>query len=66
MNQLYFYLFNHRKLFTCCAKKITCMGIVRWLSENGRESNTFAFTLSFLVVSASHVHSCFVKQVLML
>lgn len=42
------------------------MGIVRWLSENGRESNTFAFTLSFLVVSASHVHSCFVKQVLML
>lgn len=42
------------------------MGIVRWLSENGREPNTFAFTLAFLVVSPRHVHSCFVKQVLML
>lgn len=61
-----FYLFSHRKLFVCCAKKMTCMEIVCWLSENGRESNTFPLSLSFPVVSPSHVHSCFEKQVLML
>ena len=66
MSQLYFYLFNHRKLLICCAKKITCMEIVCWLSESGRESNTFCLTLSFPVVSPNRAHSCFEKQVLML
>lgn len=66
MSQLYFYLFSHRKLFFCCARKITCMEIVCWLSVNGRESNTFPLTLSFPVVSLSHVHSCFEKEVFML
>lgn len=66
MSQLYFCLFNHRQLFICCAKKITCMEIVCWLSENGKESNTFPLTLSFPVASPSRVHSCFEKQVLVL
>lgn len=66
MSQLYFCLFNHRKLFICCAKKITCMEIVCWLSEHRKESNAFPLTLFFPVVSPSHVHSCFEKQVLML
>lgn len=42
------------------------MEIVCWLSENGKESNSFPLSLSFPVVSSSHVHSCFEKQVLML
>lgn len=66
MSQLYFYLFSHRQLSFCRARKITCMEIVCWLFVNGRESNTFPLTLSFPVVSLSHVHSCFEKEVFML
>lgn len=61
----HFCLFNHRKLFVCCAKKVTGMEIVCWLAER-RESSTFPLPLPFLVASTSHVHSCFEKQVLTL